>query len=52
MSIDPGGGGLDRWRVKASGRKFDHGDHLFVGQMKPIHDLLDRGPRFQIVKDN
>src|ERR1035437_4843635 len=52
MSIDCWGGGLRRWHVKASRRKFDHGKHLFVGQMKPLHDLADRGSDFQIVKDN
>jgi hypothetical protein len=52
MSIDPWGGGLHRRRVKASRRKFDHGNHLLVGQMKPLHNLVDRGSCFQIVKDN
>src|SRR5271157_1212319 len=52
MSIDRWGGGLYLWRVKASRRKFDHGHHLFLGQMKPLHNLVDRGSHFQIVKDN
>jgi hypothetical protein len=52
MSIDRWGEGLHRQRVKASRRKFDHGDHLFVGQMKPLHDFVDRGSYFQIVKNN
>jgi hypothetical protein len=41
MNIDGGGGVLRRWRIQAASSKFNHGDHLFVGQMKPIHDLVD-----------
>jgi hypothetical protein len=52
MSIDRWGVRLRRWHIKASSRKLDHGNHLFVGQMKPFHDLVDGGSGFQIVKDN
>jgi hypothetical protein len=52
MSIGHLGGLLHSWRVKASRRKFDHGNHLFMGQMKPFHDLADRGSYLQIVKNN
>src|ERR1017187_7820329 len=52
MSIGHGDGGLHRKRIKASRRKFNHRNHLFAGQMKPLHDLADRGSHFQIVEDN
>src|SRR5258708_321022 len=47
-------GGLrqTRWRVKASRREFDHCHNLFLGQMEPLHNLVDRGSRFQIVENN
>jgi hypothetical protein len=52
MSIEHWAGRLRRWRVEASRRKFDDGNHLFVGQVKPFHDVVDRGSYFQIVKNN
>jgi hypothetical protein len=52
MSIKPWGGRLSGWRIEASSRELNDGGHLFVGQVKPIHDFADRGSGFQIVKHN
>src|ERR1039458_10553086 len=52
MSIGHWGGRLCRKRIKASRRKFNHCNHLFVGQLEPLHDLADRGTHLQNVKDN
>src|ERR1039457_2676131 len=52
MSIGHGGGRRDGRRVKAPRRKFDHGYNLFTRQMEPLHNLVDRGAHFKIVKDD
>jgi hypothetical protein len=53
MSIGPVGWLLQaRGRVKAPRRELDRRYHLFMRQMKPLHNLVDRGSHFQIVKNN
>jgi hypothetical protein len=52
MRIEPWGGGLSGRRIEASSRELNDGGHLFVGQVKPLHDFADRGSCFQIVKHN
>jgi hypothetical protein len=52
MSIEHWAGGLESRRVKASRCEFDDGGYLIVGQMKPLHDFVDRGARLQVVKNN
>src|ERR1700733_5251308 len=39
-----------RRRVKAPRRKFKHDLYLFAGYVKPVHNFLDRGSRFQDLK--
>ncbi len=52
MSIDHLRCRRDRNYVQASRREFDHRDHLFMRQMKPVHNLADRGTHFQIVEND
>ena len=39
---------MNRGRVETPRGKFKHSDHLFVREMKPLGDLVNRGSRFQI----
>src|ERR1035441_8186032 len=52
MSIDPFGGRRECGRVKAARREVDHCDNLLAGEMEPVHDFLNGGPRFQIIEDH
>lgn len=43
---------LQGWgRVEASRCEFQHGDDLLPGHVKPLHDFVDRGPGFELLKD-
>src|ERR1035441_845040 len=44
-------GGRDGRRVQTPRREFDHGYNLFMRQVEPLHNLVDRGSHFQIVED-
>src|SRR5580704_4437826 len=39
------------WRVKTARREFEHGYHLFPGEMEPVHNLVYGGSRFQVLED-
>ena len=52
MSIGHLGGRWDGRRVQAARREFDYGDNLFMRQMEPFRNFVDRSSHFQIVEDN
>jgi hypothetical protein len=52
MSIGHLGGRRDGWRVQAPRSEFDYGDNLFMRQMEPFRNFVDRSSHFQIVEDN
>ncbi len=45
------GAAVNRWGVKAAGRKFKHGFNLLPPHMKLLNDLVDIGPRLKILED-
>jgi len=50
-SIGRLGGGLNRrGRVKTPSSEFEYRYHLFPRDMKPVHNFVDGGSRFQILK--
>ena len=51
MSINRERGGLLRKRrVKTPRGEFKHRRYLFARDMEPVHDLVDRGPRLQVLE--
>ncbi len=52
MSIDQSSQRWDGGCIKTTRCKFDHRNNLLMRQMKPLHNLANRGPGFQIVEDN